>query len=87
MNSVHESGNYCIWGEFPDFNVYVSGEENSLYPINLRKIANKIVGLELVIYNEATITGIRQKRSKLERNGKKKLFTKLKKMGVSIGKI
>lgn len=81
MNSVHESGNYCIWGEFPDFNVYVSGEENSLYPINLRKIANKIVGLELVIYNEATITGIRQKRSKLERNGKKKTIYKTEEDG------
>lgn len=61
--------------------MYVSGEENSLYPINLRKIANKIVGLELVIYNEATITGIRQKRSKLERNGKKKTIYKTEEDG------
>lgn len=51
--------------------------------MNLRKIANEIVSLESVIYNEATITGVRQKCSKLKRNGIN-LFTKLKKMGVIV---
>lgn len=50
---------------FPELNMLSSGELHSLYPRFLRKFANKIVRLELIIWKQSTMTGVILDHTKL----------------------